>query len=113
MHLAPDDPMWKSEILAVLDFDAGSLRGRQHDLPMHALAHLGDQGDREPPYSQVRAEQPSRTDGLTAKVTGVELDGEELRSLVTRRPVAKLAPPGATGPSGDLDDARRWRAVGT
>jgi S-DNA-T family DNA segregation ATPase FtsK/SpoIIIE len=119
---APDsDPMWKSEILAVLDsrllarYEVARHEPRRCTLWL-TLVTKEQTEDKEPPYSQVRAERAiTELIGPTAKVTGVELDGEELRSLtVTHQAGAKLA---ASGYRNRIERVistmmpGRWRAV--
>ena len=119
---APDsDPMWKSEILAVLDsrllarYEVARHEPRRCTLWLTLVTKEQTEG-KEPPYSQVRAERAiTELIGPTAKVTGVELDGEELRSLtVTHQAGAKLA---ASGYRNRIERVistmmpGRWRAV--
>lgn len=125
IHYAPgapdDDPMWKSEILGVL---SSRLLARyevaRHDprrctlwLDLVTKAQSEDTG---PPYAQVRAERAvTELIGPTAKVAGVEMEGEELRSItVTHQAGAKLA---ASGYRNRIERVistmmpGRWRAV--
>ena len=124
VHYAPgaadNDPAWKSEITAVL---AGRLLAA-YEVARHDqrrcilwLNRVTSEADSvEPPYAQVRAERAiTELIGPTAKVTAVELDGEELHSItVTHQAGAKLA---ASGYRNRIERVvstmmpGRWRAV--
>ena len=119
---APDkDPGWRSEILDVLSSRLlARYRVARHD-PRRCTLWLSavessDSDPAGPPPSQARAERAiTELIGATAKVTGVELDGEELRSItVTHQAGAKLA---ASGYRNRIERVistmmpGRWRAV--
>ena len=119
---APDsDPLWKGEVLAVM---AGRLLAAyevaRHD-PRRCtlwlrLVPAGTGSAPEPSYAQVRAERTiTELIGPTATVTGVELAGDELRSItVSHQAGAKLA---ASGYRNRIERVistmmpGRWRAV--
>ncbi len=125
IHYAPgapdNDPMWKSEILAVLNsrllarYEVARHEPRRCTIWL-ALVTKDQAEEKEPPYSQVRAERAiTELIGPTAKVTGTELEGDELRALtVSHQAGAKLA---ASGYRSRIERVistmmpGRWRAV--
>jgi S-DNA-T family DNA segregation ATPase FtsK/SpoIIIE len=117
---APDnDPLWKDEICARL---AARLLGRyrvtRHD-PLRCtlwLELIAAGTEAEPPYAQVRAERAiTELIGVTARVTAVELDGEDLRSItVAHQAAAKLSAAGYRNRIERVISTMmpgRWRAV--
>lgn len=125
IHYAPgapdNDPMWKSEILAVLNSRLLARYEVARHEPRRCTIWLGlvtkeQAEDKEPPYSQVRAERAiTELIGPTAKIAGAELEGGELRSItVAHQAGAKLA---ASGYRNRIERVistmmpGRWRAV--
>lgn len=119
---APDsDPMWKSGVVEVVTgrllakYEVASHDQRKCRLDLRLVQESGvDAGS--PPYSQVRAERAiTELIGATTKVTGVELEEEELRSItVSHEAGAKLA---ASGYRARIERVistmmpGRWRAI--
>jgi hypothetical protein len=119
---APDgDPQWKSNILtAVTSRLLAKYEVDQHDqlrcrLDLR-LVTIPDDEAAKPPYAQVRAERAiTELIGPTASVAGVELDGDQLRSItVTHQAGAKLAARGYRARIERVISTMmpgRWRAV--
>lgn len=119
---APDtDPAWKGEIISVLTsrlLAAYQVTGHDQRGCQLRLCLVTEEAAAavEPPYSQLRAERAiTELIGATTKVTAVELDGEELRSItVAHQAGAKLA---ASGYRNRIERVistmmpGRWRAV--
>lgn len=124
VHYAPGaadgESAWKSEVLEIVTgrllvpYEVSRHDRRKCTLVLRLVS--GQEEGTEPPYAQVRAERAvSELIGPTAKVTGVELEGEELRSIsVTHQAGAKLA---ASGYRTRIERVistmmpGRWRAV--
>ena len=117
---ADGESTWKGEVLAVV---AGRLLApyevAKHDRRKCTLwlrLVSDDENAADPPYCQIRAERAiTELIGPTTKVTGVEMDGEELRSItVSHQAGAKLA---ASGYRTRIERVistmmpGRWRAV--
>jgi len=119
---APDgDPQWKTNILAAVTSRLlAKYEIDKHD-PMRCRLELRlittpEAAAVEPPYAQVRAERAiTELIGATASVSGVELDGEQLRSItVTHQAGAKLAAAGYRARIERVISTMmpgRWRAV--
>lgn len=125
IHYAPgapdNDPTWKSEILAILasrllaPYEVSRHDRRRCRLKL-ALVRKSPAELAGPPHSQVRAERAiAELIGPTVKVTAVEVDDQELRSItVSHEAGAKLA---ASGYRARIERVistmmpGRWRAV--